>query len=327
MTLPQPNPETQMRIVLVLLPLMVAAAFSSPASAQSVSVEQLKFDTNPAPDVTPVRITATLYMPQSTKPVAAMVIVNNSGGVLDRIEGHYSRSLSQNGIAALVVDSFKPRKISSIDENQALVSSWVMENDAFAALAELRKDKRIDPSRIGIMGVSKGGMVAQNTAMMVRRVERRTGSLAFALHVPIVPDCVAQFRNAATTGQPIFYMVAELDDLTPSKPCLEYAERMKEAGNKNVTVKVYPGQYHAWELTGPIIHEKKIENYSACAATIEDNGDRTMKTTNKIIGGWNVSKWSKQNCVTHGAHVGGGTEKQKKQATADLISFLKQNGF
>jgi dienelactone hydrolase len=307
--------------------LMIAAAFSSPASAQSVSVEQLKFDTNPAPDVTPVKITATLYIPQSDKPVAAMVIANNSGGVLDQIEGHYSRAFSQNGIAALVIDSFKPRKISNIDQNQQLVSSWVMENDTFAALAELRKDKRIDPNRIGIMGVSKGGLVAQNAAMLVRRELRRTGDLTFALHVPIVPDCVAQFRNAATTGRPIFYMLAELDDLTPSKPCLEYADRIKAAGNSNVVTKVYSGQYHAWELTGSVLHEKKIENYSACAAMIEDNGDRTMKATKQVIGGWNVGKWSRQNCVTHGAHVGGGTEKQKKQATADLILFLKQNGF
>jgi dienelactone hydrolase len=309
--------------------LLCLAAFASThcAFAGSVLVEHLKFDTNPAPDVTPAKITATLYLPQFDKPVPAMVIVNNSGGVLDRIEGHYSRALSQSGIAALVVDSFKPRKIANIDENQALVSSWAMENDAFAALAELRKDKRIDPTRIGIMGVSKGGLVAQNAAMMVRRELRRTGGLTFALHVPIVPDCVAQFRNVATTGQPIFYMLAELDDLTPSKPCLEYADRMKAAGNSKVTVKVYTGQYHAWELIGPVLHVKKIEDYSACAAMIEDNGDRTMKATNKIVGGWNVSKWSKQNCVVRGAHVGGGTEKQKKQATADLISFLKQNGF
>lgn len=303
------------------------AALTYPAFAKSVALEQLKFDTNPAPDVAPVKITATLHMPQSDKPVAAMVIINSSGGVLDRIEGHYARSLSQNGIAALVVDSFRPRKISHTNENQALVTSWVMENDAFAALAELKNDKRIDPTRIGIMGVSKGGLVAQNSAMMVRRELRRTGSLVFALHVPIVPDCVGQFRNAATTGRPIFYMVAELDDLTPAKPCLDYVDRMKAAGNSRVSIKVYPGQHHGWELTGPVIHMKKSENHSTCAAMIEDNGDRTMKATNKLVGGWNVGKWMKQNCITHGAHVGGGTEKQKKQATDDLISFLKQNGF
>jgi dienelactone hydrolase len=316
------------RILAFLFCISMTAFASTPSAfGGSVLVEHLKFDTNPAPDVMPVKITATLYLPQSDKPVPAMVIVNNSGGVLDRIEGHYSRSLSHSGIAALDVNSFKPRKIANIEENQALVGSWAMENDAFAALAELKKDKRIDPDRIGVMGVSKGGLVAQNAAMLVRRELRRTGSLAFALHVPIAPDCVAQFRNAGTTGRPIFYMLAELDDVTPSKPCPEYADRIKTAGNSNVATKVYTGQYHAWELTGPVLHEKKIENYSACAAMIEDNGDRTMKASNKVVGGWNVSKWSKQNCVVRGGHVGGGTEKQKKQATADLISFLRQNGF
>ena len=67
--------------------LLCLAAFTSTycAFAGSVLVEHLKFDTNPAPDVTPAKITATLYLPQSDKPVPAMVIVNSSGGVLDQI--------------------------------------------------------------------------------------------------------------------------------------------------------------------------------------------------------------------------------------------------
>jgi hypothetical protein len=73
-------------------------------------------------------------------------------------------------------------------------------------------------------------------------------------------------------------------------------------------------------LVGPV-------NHSACAAWIKDNGDRTIKATNKVIGSWNVRKWLKQNCMTRGAHVGGGNERRKKQATADLISFLGRNGF
>lgn len=301
--------------------------WTHPALAKTVGVEQLTFETNPAPDVVPAKIKARLYLPKSDKPVPAMVIVNNSGGVLDEIEGHYARSLSQNGIAALVVDSFGPRKLKNIVQDQTLVTSWAMENDAFAALAALKNDKRVDPDRIGIMGVSKGGLVAQNSAMTVRREWRRTGSLAFALHVPIVPDCVSQFRNASTTGRPIFFMLAELDDLTPSRPCVEFAERLKVAGNSAVSIKVYRGQHHAWELVGPVIHNKKSENWSACGAIIEDNGDRTMKANNTYVGARSVAKWMKDNCVTRGAHVGGGTERQKKQATDDLIQFLKQNGF
>jgi dienelactone hydrolase len=312
--------------ILALSFLIASVAWAHSAFASAVLVEQLKFDTNPAPEVRAVELTATLYIPHITKPVAAMVIINSSGGVLDTIEGHYARSLTQNGIAALVVDSFKPRKISNINEDQSLVSSWEMENDAFAALAVLKRDPRIDSNRIGIMGVSKGGMIAMNSALKVRRGHRRTGSLAFALHVAIVPFCNTSFRDTTTTGQPIFYMLAELDDLTPSKPCVGYADRLRKAGNKNVSVKVYPGQHHAWELIGPVIHMKTAENYSACASIIEDNGDHTVTATNKVVPLHKVGQWMKS-CAVRGSHVGGGTAKQKRQATADLISFLKQNGF
>ena len=256
-----------------------------------------------------------------------MVIINSSGGVLDKIEGHYARALSQHGTAALVVDSFKPRGVISTDSNQNLVTSWMMENDAFAALAELRKDKRIAPNRIGIMGVSKGGLVAQNAAFMIRQDLRRTGAATFKIHVPIVPDCTAQFRSVETTGKPIFYMLAELDDIVPSKPCIEYAERIKAAGNTAVSVKTYKGASHGWELTGPVTYVKKAENYSKCFAIIEDNGDRTMTATNQRVGNWNLSQWMNKNCIFRGAHIGGGTEKLKRQATDDLLAFLKLNGF
>jgi dienelactone hydrolase len=298
------------------------------AHAEMTRVEELTFYTNPGVSINPVKLIATLYIPKSDKPVPAMVIISSSGGVMDHVEGYYLRVLAQSGTAALVVDSFKPRHVSTIEEDQSLVTSWMMENDAFAALSELRKDNRIDPTKIGIMGVSKGGIVAQNSAMLLRRLSRRTGALMFALHVPIVPDCVTQqFRDATSTGRPIFYMLAELDDYTPAKPCVEYAERIKEAGNQNVETKVYSGQHHGWQFIGPVIYKRRAENYSACAATVEDSGDYTIKATNKLVDRRQISDWMKRNCVVHGAHVGGGTEKHKRQSTADLISFLKRNGF
>jgi dienelactone hydrolase len=307
---------------------IIAATFSNKAyAAEPAIVQKIIFDTNPAPEVKPVKITATLYLPHASAPVPAMVIIHSSGGVIDKIEGHYARSLANNGIAALVVHSFTPRGVKSTANNQNLVNSWAMENDAFAALAELQKDKRIDPNRIGIMGVSKGGLVAQNVAFTLRQEARRTGKAAFALHVPIVPDCSAQFRTALTTGKPIFYMLGEQDEITLAKPCIEYVGRIKAAGNSNVTYKVYPAARHGWEMVGPVNYMKMIENYSHCDSLIEDNGDRTFKASNETVGGWRLDKWMKKNCLFHGAHVGGGTEKQKKQATDDLLSFLKQNGF
>src|SRR4051794_25466337 len=174
---------------------IAALGLLTPATAQQVKTEQLSFDSNPGRGAKPAKVTATLYLPKSAGPVPAMVLTSSSGGVLDWIEGYYARALSREGIAALVIDSFKPRGIRNVISSQSAVSSWDMENDAFAALALLGKDARIDATRIGIMGLSKGGLVAQNSAFLIRRQASGTGTLAFALHVPIAPDCTGQFRD------------------------------------------------------------------------------------------------------------------------------------
>jgi dienelactone hydrolase len=298
-----------------------------PEKVQQVAIESLSFDTNPAPGVTPVKVTARLYMPQFSQPVAAMVIISSSGGVLDFNEGYYARELSERGVAVLVVDSFTPRGIHDTITNQLTVTSWHMENDAFAALGELQKDKRIAPDRIGIMGISKGGIVAQNSAFIGRRALRGTGAQEFALHVPIVPDCAGQFRDARTTGKPIFYMLAELDDADPAQLCLDYVRRIKIAGNPNATAKVYEGAHHNWENTRPLTYDRDAIVGSKCTSWIDDNGDRTFTNGDVFVKAKDVAAWMTNNCFTHGEHVGGGTEELKRQRTDDLLTFLRTNNF
>ena len=298
-----------------------------PEEVQTVAVEPLTFDTNFAPGVDFVKVTANLYMPQSSKPVAAMVIISSSGGVLDFNEGYYARELSKHGIAALVVDSFTPRGIHDTIKNQLTVTSWHMENDAFAALKVLQKDKRIDPNRIGIMGISKGGIVAQNSAFLVRRALRGTGTQEFALHVPIVPDCAGQFRDARTTGKPIFYMLAELDDADPAQLCLDYVRRINIAGNSNAVAKMYKGAHHNWEDTRPLTYASDAIVGSKCTSWIDDNGDRTFISGDIFVQEKDVAAWMSKNCYTRGEHVGGGTEELKRQRTNDLLAFLSANHF
>lgn len=316
--------------ILALLVAIVVGLSGTGAAAQTATItERLKFDTNPHPTVKPATVEATLYLPRASGPVPAMVIISSSGGVLDWIEGYYARELNKAGIGALVVDSFKPRGVKRVVEDQSLVTSWDMENDAFAALAELLKDKRIDPLHIGIMGLSKGGSVAQNSAFMVRRSWRRTGDLAFAAHVAIGPDCASQHRTAKTTGKPIFYMLGDLDDYNIAKLCVAYAERIKQAGNSDVALKMYKGAHHNWEDTHAVILLGKAENYAKCDTIIEDDGAMAMASGKgpTFMKGSDIFAWRRANCMTMGAHVAGGTEKLKREATGDLVAFLKRQGF
>src|SRR5260370_27213 len=112
--------------------------------------------------------------PQRHGPVPCLVILAPSAGGQRHREHYYAQALNEAGTAACIVDSFGGRGVRRTVADQTLVSAAQMEGDAFAALALLRDDPRIDPARIGIMGVSKGGVATLNGAIAVRQRWRGT---------------------------------------------------------------------------------------------------------------------------------------------------------
>ena len=135
---------------------------------ESVSFDTLTFE-HPAASK-PARVSASLHLPmQAPSPFHCMVILSSSAGVQRHREHFYAQALTQAGVAALIVDSFGGRGVRRTVADQSLVSAAQMEGDAFAALAHLHADPRIDARRIGVMGVSKGGGAALSTAIAVRR--------------------------------------------------------------------------------------------------------------------------------------------------------------
>src|SRR4051812_9355479 len=218
---------------------------------ESVSFDTLTFD-HPAARK-PARLSATLHVPmQADQPFPCMVILTSSAGVQRHREHYYAQALNDAGVAALIVDSFSGRGVRRTVADQSLVSAAQMEGDAFAALAILRTDRRIDPGRIGVMGVSKGGVATLNAAIAVRQRWRAGFPHLFGLHVAICPGATAQHRDAATHGRPMFFMLAARDDYTPAPLAIEYAERMRAAGNDRIKVKVYGSAHHGWESIGPV---------------------------------------------------------------------------
>src|SRR6187549_1861418 len=210
---------------------------------ESVSFDTLTFD-HPAASKA-ARVSATLHLPmQENRPFPAMVILTSSAGVQRHREHYYAQALNAAGVAALIVDSFTGRGVRRTVADQTLVSGAQMEGDAFAALALLRSDPRIDPGRIGVMGVSKGGVATLNAAIAVRQRWRGGFPHLFDLHVAICPGATAQHRDPSTHGQPMYFMLAGRDDYTPAALAVEYAERMRATGNRRIKVKVYGGAHH-----------------------------------------------------------------------------------
>lgn len=292
---------------------------------ESVSFDTLTFD-HPAA-CRPARVSATLHLPDAGKArVPCMVLLTSSAGVQRHREHFYAQALNEAGCGALIVDSFTGRGVRRTVADQTLVSGAQMEGDAFAALALLRDDPRIDPGRIGVMGVSKGGVATLNTAIAARRRWRNGFAELFDLHVAICPGATAQHRDPTTHGRPIYFMLAGQDDYTPAPLAIEYAERMRATGNRQIKVKIYTSAHHGWESIGPVFDIKDAENWSCCRNFIEDDGRHFVVAAGRTFSEPEYQAWARIHCITRGARAGGGTVALRQRATDDMLSFLAAHG-
>jgi hypothetical protein len=125
----------------------------------------------------------------------------------------------------------------------------------------------------------------------------------------------------------MFFMLAGRDDYTPAPLAIDYAERMRAAGNRRVKVKVYSGAHHGWESLGPVFDIRDAENWSCCKNFIEDDGNHFVVAAGRAMPEPEYQAWARLHCITRGARAGGGTAELKARATADLLAFLSAHGF
>ncbi len=315
----------------ILLALALAAYWYI-AVLKPYTTESLTFGTNVVAGTTndePINVKATLYIPKDAQfPLSAVIIMPSSSGIEDAREVYYADQLTRVGIAALVVDSFSARGLADSVYDQSAIDVWDMENDAIAALAKLAKDPRFKGDRIAILGVSKGGTTAMNNAFTVRRRWMGVRDVAFAAHVAISPDCTWVTRRANTTGAPIIFLLAELDDQTPAEPCLALAGRIQRTGNAQVETKIYKGAHHAWEELGwRPLYDARAENYAQCRVWVEEDGRMISADTGEIVPEDDWHAWAKKNCMTLGATCCGGDRRNRNAATEDIVGFLRRHGF
>ena len=197
----------------------------------------------------PTVIQGTLAMPtRGQPPYPAMVLAHGSGGIQRKDWERWVPLLRRLGIATFVVDSFTTRKIGTTIDDQAQLDQSANDADALSALKLLASDPRIDPARIGVMGFSRGGIVALETANeYFRRGVIDTG-LRFAAHIAFYPGCSLRYWRTPSpmTGAPIMMALAGADDYTPARPCIAYGETMRAAG-QDIEIHVYQEALHDFD--------------------------------------------------------------------------------
>ena len=203
-----------------------------------------------------ITIWGTLKFPTNApdKNVPVVVIMHGMGGI-NIWEEHWMNTFNSMGLATFMVDSNWARRNCKKDNKFKKAIPWCAAInrgmnriiDGYGALELLSKHPRIDPARIGCLGISLGarGCLYLN----VKRFQKMWGTpgLEYAASVPMYPPCNVIFKeDDEITDTPIRIHIGELDTYLPFDSCVDYGERLRAKG-KDVEVKVYPNAHHGFD--------------------------------------------------------------------------------
>jgi dienelactone hydrolase len=264
-----------------------------------------------------------LSVPPGDAKVPAMVVAHGSGGVSDGREGRWAGRLNDLGIAAFIVDSFNPRGIKDTASDQSQLSPAANVADSLFALKLLATHPRIDPTRIGVVGFSRGGQVALYTALEPIRRGVIDGDLRFAVHVAFYPPCNTLFVADRITGAPVRFMLGASDDYTPAVACPRYVDWFRSKGARADSI-LYADAHHAFDGNARVQFINSLQTGRNCDASYSvDTGEMKRLDTGETLRGPEAVGAYFRGCSSRGATVGGNYQATQK-AAADLATYLKE---
>lgn len=252
--------------------------------------------------------------------VPAMVVVHGSSGVLKN-EWEWAERMNALGIASFVIDNFTGRDVGETATDQSRLSTMADVAGALAALRLLATHPAIDANRIGVIGFSRGGLVALSSALEPIRRAVIDDDLRFAAHIPVYPGCSIPYVSAHLDGSPILMLLGGKDDYTPAAACVSYAEGLRAKG-ASVAVVVYPNAYHGFDSVGRPKFDARRTTVRNCHGVIDlDTLTFTMQKGSQTASG-EAAAAELKDCTEHGVTLGGDPEAREK-APLDVAAFLK----
>jgi dienelactone hydrolase len=159
------------------------------------------------------------------------------------------RFLHGQGYATFKLDSFTARGYSEVCATQA-VTAADRARDVLAAAALLAGRPDVKPDRIAVIGWSHGGGTAVYVARDYMELRPLRAQLAarggrLAASIGLYPICGSPEGNPVIV--PLLALSGALDDWNPAAPCVAIANM---PANRLMTVQVYPGAYHLFDMPG-----------------------------------------------------------------------------
>ena len=235
-----------------------------------------------------ITISGTLNFPANApeKNAPVVVLLHGWGGIKDTNE-HWLKVFNNMGLATFMVDSAWARRNCKKDNNYKKAIAFCAGRnkgmnriiDGYRALELLSKHPRIDPDKIGCLGISLGARGCLH--LNVKRFQKMWGTpgLDYAASVPMYPACNVIFKeDDEITDTPIRIHIGELDTYGSSDSCVDYVERLRAKG-KDVEVKVYPETHHGFEAPVSGGKSGKSKGHSDGKCYYEENSSLPLAET------------------------------------------------
>jgi dienelactone hydrolase len=180
-------------------------------------------------------------------------------GALARRMREYAELFNGLGMHVLVVDSLTARyekELCTQRNGTRRVTQANRRLDALGAIAYLGDRADVDAKRIGMIGWSNGGStVLSATNLHHRDVAAATVKPAFA--IAFYPGCESELKRGYSPSVPLLMLVGQIDDWTPSAPCVALA---KSASEMRPEIVVYAGAWHGFDSDAPVRLRKDVPN-------------------------------------------------------------------
>ena len=261
-----------------------------------------------------------LVIPDDTlNPQKKYPLIIGVAGSLGWGEHHYKylKMYQEMGIATFELNSFKSRGIKSTVGSQTEVTIAAMILDAYKALEVLSNHPKISKNKISITGWSLGGGVTLFSAWLPLK-NAINKNLSFASHLAFYPPCFIDPESIEFSQSPIHILIGELDNWTPSQPCYELVEKLKNKANIDITI--YEDSHHSFDRNSSVIVNEKAYNFTECKFRLTKDGNVLMNYFNIPMSNPFLQKLGLMFCVKRGINFGGNPVSREK-------SFVFANEF
>ncbi len=195
--------------------------------------------------LTRLQVHLQLFIPPGEGRRALVFLIPGSTGI-NRAHVRHANSLTGQGIAACIVDSFGSRGITHTYHDQRQLTFSAGTYDLLRAAATLMQDRRINAEALGAMGPSRGGTSVLQAAMTPLAEAVLGKGNAFKAVLPMYPSGIFQFMTPHTGRTAIRITMGDSDKWTLLSAIQGYCNAIRLCGG-DIALKVWRDAEHSFD--------------------------------------------------------------------------------